>query len=119
MITTVNPRTFGSFQNAMYAQTTGEPFVGMGCTTLMYTDRHAATVIEVKGKTITVQEDTATRADKNGMSDAQSYEYTRNENGRILKFTKRKDGRWIQKGDSKNGLGLLLGVRREYFDFSF
>ena len=98
------------------------PEVGMGATILYWTDRRAATVIEVSksGKQITVQYDKATRTDDHGMSDAQSYSYERNPNGATRVFTKRKNGQWIAKGDPlRGGQRLGLGYRKEYYDFSF
>lgn len=108
------------------------PVVGMGATLCYYTDRHAATVIEVwekNGKAfVKVQQDTATRTDNYGMSDMQDYEYTRNPNGRIhtYRFNQKKliwdrvvvnpdTGRY-QKSESPH---LALGRRNEYYDYSF
>lgn len=98
-----------------------EPVVGMGATACYYTDRHACTVIEVRGpKTIVVQEDTATRSDNLGMSDCQSYEYSPNPNGHKYVVTLRNNGRWVKQGQSaKNGLGLVIGRRMHYYDYSF
>jgi hypothetical protein len=97
------------------------PEVGMGATVLYWTDRRAATVIEVSasGRQITVQYDKATRTDNHGMSDAQSYEYEADPNGATRVFTKRKNGQWIAKGDSLRGQRLGLGYRRHYYDYSF
>jgi len=100
-----------------------------GATLLMWTDRHAATVVEVfkKGKFdyIVIQMDEAKRVDNNGLSDNQSYEYVRNPAGRkeIFKVTDKGfknvringNGRYVQTGV----YGLMVGVRREYHDFSF
>lgn len=92
-----------------------KPVVGQGATRLMYSDRHACTVIDISesGKTVTVQDDTATRIDSNGQSDAQEYSYTQNPQGEITKF------RFTKKGWTACGQSLLLGERDEYYDFSF
>jgi len=102
-----------------------EPEVGMGATVCMYSDRHAVTIVEVKrnakGKAIAVavQRDTAIRIDGNGMSDAQSYRYEPNPEGRITWYTLRID-RWVFKGQpKKDGTSLSIGHRSEYFDYSF
>lgn len=99
------------------------PEVGMGCTRLQFSDRRAATIVEVSksGKQILVQDDTATRVDKNGFSDCQKYEYERNTEAYKRKFTLRKNGKWIEVGASLDSCGysLLLNVRREYYDFSY
>src|SRR6476620_7998717 len=64
--------------------TGGTPVKGEGATEYLATDRHAFTVTSVSadGKACTIREDIATRADKNGMSDSQSYEYSFNEQGK-------------------------------------
>lgn len=98
------------------------PEVGMGATILMWTDRHAATIIEVSksGKSIVVQRDNAKRTDNLGMSDAQSYEYTPNPNGTKTTYTLRKNGAWVRKGSGmKNGERLGIGYRNEHYDYSF
>lgn len=113
--------TTGSLINTlMGAPADTTPKVGMGATILMWTDRHAATVIEViTPKKIVVQEDTATRTDNYGMSDAQSYDYTPNPNGVKRTFTLRKNGAWVMTGMAmQGGTRLRLGVRDEYYDYS-
>lgn len=98
------------------------PTVGMGATVCYYSDRHAGTIITVSksGKRVTVQEDTATRTDKNGMSDAQAYSYEPNPNGSVTTFSKRKNGCWVRVGEgSRSGTGLVLGTRDEHYDYSF
>lgn len=93
------------------------PELGMGATILMWTDRHAATVVKISasGKTITLREDKATRSDGNGMSDQQSYNYEADPNGRELVARLGKKG-W---NVSRLGAGLLLGTRSAYHDYSF
>jgi hypothetical protein len=96
-----------------------EVTIGMGGTVLMWTDRKPVTVIEIiplkykNGiRAVVVQEDTATRTDKNGMSDCQSYEFTRNPNGRTYTFNKTKAGFRGELGQ------LKLGKRDAYHDYS-
>jgi len=91
------------------------PEVGMGCTVLKWTDRQAATIIKVTPKTLTVQYDHAKRVDKNGMSECQQYEYSRNPEGctRVFRLTNRG---WRETG---GGSSLLVGQRNHYHDFSF
>lgn len=97
------------------------PEVGMGATELLWTDRRAYTIVEVRGpKTIVVQQDDAKRADSYGMSDAQSYTYQPNPEGHKYVVTLRNNGRWVKQGETaKNGTAFLIGARKEYFDFSF
>ena len=92
------------------------PTVGMGCTILMWSDRHAATVVEIKSaRRIVIQQDNAERTDKNGMSESQEYTYTPNTNAAKRVFFLNKRGRWVEQG---GGNGLLLGQRIEFYDFT-
>lgn len=71
--------SYGNLINRVMENTTSnKPTVGMGATILGYSDRHAATVVSVSkdGKSVDIQRDTATRTDKNGMSECQDYEYS-------------------------------------------
>ena len=121
--------TTGSLVNHIYNNTRSpEPVVGMGATITHYTDRSAGTVVEVlkNGTLIAVQGDTATRTDKNGMSETQNYDYAPNPNGGISWFRKDKHGRWaaVRKNEDtgrwvKSSQGLILGRRDKYHDFSF
>ena len=120
----------GSLVNHLYSQVNTNNVaieVGMGATVLVWSDRRAATVTSIDKNIITVQEDTATRIDNNGMSEIQDYQYDRNQNGMTYNFRVKKDGsiehvtknattgRWNKSG----GSGLLLGKRMQYRDFSF
>lgn len=87
--------------------------VGDGCTYNVGSDRYAGTVIAVSpsGKTITVQDDIAKRTDKNGQSEMQTYEYTRNPQGGT------QTARWSDKrGGFCNGHSRFGPGRREYRD---
>lgn len=110
----------GSLQNVMAdrASNGNEAKVGDGATVVHWTDRTACTVVEVSktGHRVVVQEDKATRTDSNGMSDAQSYEFSRNENGSTYEATRRKDGSYRVKGSTER---VLMGVRSHYHDYSF
>ena len=101
--------------------------VGDGVTLNYYSDRTPATIIEIgpKGKYLKVQEDNAKRIDNNGMSDSQTYEITRNENGRVYYFYKTRKKEWTlytNTGKStynQYGVYLTLKRRSKYFDYSF
>ncbi len=96
------------------------PTIGQGATIAMWSDRHAGTIIDVAGNTVVFQQDKATRVDKNGMSESQSYEYAPNPQGKITIFTKRKNGQYVQKGSGmKTGQRLQIGYRSEHYDYSF
>ena len=100
------------------------PEVGIGATILKWTDREAGTVTEViknkagKAVEVVVQEDEAEPEFK-GMTDSQSYTYKLDPNGRKSRFTLRRNGAWVAKGDSIKGTQVAFGYRRKYHDFSF
>lgn len=109
------------FSNIMANSKHPTPEVGMGATELLYTDRHACTIVDVvNAKTIIVQRDNAIRTDTNGMSDSQQYEYVRDTMGRLDTVTLRNNGRWVKKGENlHNGTSYGIGYRKEYRDYSF
>lgn len=112
----------GSLMNHIDSKTRDTmPAVGMGATILMWSDRHACTIVSVEknGKRIGVQRDHAKRTDGNGMSDCQSYEFTPNSEAHVEFFTLRKNGNYVREGDSIKGSPLKIGARSEYYDFSF
>ena len=97
------------------------PEVGEGVTELMWSDRHAFTIIRVESpRRIVVQQDKAARTDHNGMSESQDYSFAPNPEGATAILTLRKNGRWIRNGTpAKGGTCWLVGTHREYHDFSF
>ena len=114
---------FGSLQNNILARSIQDapaPVVGIGATILLWTDRHAATIVEVKsgGKLVGVRKDKVTRTDSNGMSESQTYRFEPNIAAPVEWFSRRKNGRYEQRG-STFGFGLRIGDRQEYRDFSF
>ncbi len=97
------------------------PHVGDGATFGCGSDRYPYTVIEVRrdGRELVLQADDYKRTDSNGFSESQEYEYTPNTNGGLVVVTLRKDGRYIQKGDSLKGMGYSIGHRAAYSDPCF
>lgn len=97
-----------------------EPFpqIGMGATVCYLSDSHAYTVIEMSssGKKLTLQRDNAERKDNNGMSESQEYIYSPNPEGAIIYVSFRKD---LKFRIVKSSTLVLVGVRREYYDYSF
>jgi hypothetical protein len=127
---------FGSLQNRLQERMVigaPEPQIGQGATIMCYSDRHPATIVEIKkiGKAtlLTLQQDTAKRIDKNGMSESQEYEYERDLNGYLYYFKQKEPNtRWVHMmlnpetnrlNVVKGGRGLFIGEREEYYDFSF
>ena len=92
------------------------PTIGQGVTICWFTDRKAGTIIAVSksGHKITIQEDTATRTDNNGMSECQQYTYTPNPQGALHVAYRGKDGKY--KSDGKR---VAIAQRRTYHDYSF
>lgn len=111
--------------NILLNSNTPTPEVGMGATIAMWTDRRAATIVEVikfetgeragQIEALVVQRDNAKRLDKYGMSDAQSYDYSPNPEAPRLTFTANKKGQFTARSGDK----LIIGRRDEYFDYSF
>lgn len=102
------------------------PAAGLGCTALYSSDRHAYTIVatgrDLQGNIVafTAQRDKATRTDKHGMSDWQSYSYERNPEGAMEVVTRRPNGQWVTMGEgAKNGTKWLVGFRDEHYDYSF
>lgn len=98
--------------------------VGDPCTIIYYSDRKAATIIDISkdGKVITVQEDKSIRTDKNGMSEDQYYIYERNLNGSIHTFKRTRKDKNVYTSNGLYydwGTKLGFGYRRTYFDYSF
>jgi hypothetical protein len=95
-----------------------KPFIGMGATICLGTDRLPATIIKISasGKQITLQEDNAFRKDENGMSEVQKWIFTSNNNGQVYSASLRKDGRYRL---AETNMMITLGIRRKYFDYCF
>lgn len=111
----------GSLMNHLFSgMRMSVPTVGMGATMLCWSDRHAATIVEVSksGKKVGIVQDIATRTDKNGMSESQEYDFTPG-TGSPIYYTLRKNGAWVREGDSMRGSRIVIGDRSEYHDFSF
>jgi len=113
----------GSLVNHLYSGSTKiQPEVGLGATLLMWSDRIACTITEVKTnkqgiiKSFIIQEDTATRTDQNGMSETQTYEYSSNPSGSQWTCKLRKNGTWKVMN---YGYGVLIGTREKYYDYNF
>ena len=112
-------KLFGSINNRLMENCTGQPVpvVGLGATECCWTDRHAYTISRVaaNGKRFWMKADKATRSDKLGMSDAQSYTYEPQPDAPEREVRRQRDGSWkIVKGNR-----VMVGHRDEHYDFSF
>lgn len=114
------------------------PVVGAGVSICGYSDRHACSIIEVSksGKSIKVQRDKAVllNGPQSGEEDAlhfspggfcghmsgrQRYSYEADPEGGVRTFSLRKNGRWVQKGESAKGGSRLIEGRSEHYDYNF
>ncbi len=126
----------GSLMNHLASRATkGQPKaeVGMGATLLMWTDRHAATIIDVEGDglsagtILTVQEDHAKIVSGSAMDGSAEYEYSPNPEGYKKYFRLSAKGFWdciyrneqTGRWNKSSSGGLAIGYRREYRDPCF
>jgi hypothetical protein len=125
-------RGYNMINQILSRQVIGQPNpkIGMGATILMYSDRHAGTIIDIYcGKEITIQVDKATVISGSTYDGSAQYSYTKDSNGELFKFKKDKKGIWreLYVNDKGNvcmtkqgeGHGLKIGVRMEYYDPTF
>lgn len=108
-----------------------EPTVGMGATLLSWTDRDAATIVEVfkvgKLTYITVQGDSAKVVSGSGQNGSAKYEFTADPDGIKNTFRREESGKWTevrknpatQRWIKTGGYGLRIGARDKYRDPSF
>lgn len=104
-----------------YSQSPTNLKIGDGATITWATDREAGSIVRiVNEREIHVQIDDKKRLDKNGMSDAQTYEYSANDQNPVYIFTRRKNGTWVRQGeDMGSGLRAVFGIRDAYFDYCY
>ena len=96
------------------------PVVGMGATRYSGSDRYPFTIIKVVSPTtIVVQEDDAKLVSGSCQTENQEYEYTPNTDSREITLTKRKNGRWYEKGESMKGTPYSIGTRDRHYDPCF
>lgn len=103
----------GSLVNHVLSSYTRIPKAGDGATEVLWSDRHAGTVIKVEPRAVYWRRDIAKRLDSNGQSECQQYSYLPNLNApiKIFKLTPRG-----YKSDT--GSYLSIGYRNEYYDYS-
>jgi hypothetical protein len=90
---------------------------GLGATLCAGSDRYAYTLVgwTANGEIIYVTKDKATRTDKNGQSEDQTYSYETQKEALPEKAVWSRQ----QKRYRLSGMGLYLGVRKEYSDPGF
>ena len=103
------------------------PEVGMGATQFVGSDCYPYTVISIDRidnqglpYIVTLRADHATRTDRNGLSEHQEYDYTPDEDGRIITVSRRRNGQWreVYSRGARTGF-VAFGWRRRYRDPSF
>lgn len=113
---------YGSLTNILRARERGKkPEVGMGCTEILWTDRHALEIIAVKDdRHCTARYYDTKRTDSNGMSECQDYQYISNPNNRTVELFLTKKGEWRERyPDRSYGNRFAIGYAEEYYDYSF
>jgi hypothetical protein len=112
----------GSVVNWIMSGDVAKPEVGKGATVLGWTDRYAYEVdsVSADGKSCVVYELDAKRADSNGRSECQTYEFSKPENpyfqNLVYRYNawrrKTNDGRFVK-------IDIIFGVKQKYYDYSF
>ena len=108
-----------------------DPKPGMGCTILMWTDRHAATIFRVfqvgKATLVETRDDHARVIAGSSHDGSAEYEHKVDVKGRARHFRRKTDGMWeaVRKNEATGrwvkaaGNGLRIGDRDTYRDPSF
>jgi hypothetical protein len=106
---------YGTLTNKIFAnEESAKPEVGNGATLILWSDRHAYTVVEVGENFVLVTRDTAERLDKNFQFGQQKYSYQTDTSATPEKAVLGKDGKYYLAGHV-----LQVGYRDEYYDYSF
>jgi hypothetical protein len=98
-----------------------KPVVGNGAHMSNGVDTHSMTIIMVSesGKTVITQRDSV-KPVEGSSSYSNEWEMTPNPNGATYEFSLRKNGLYVQAGDSMNfGSVLHISGRREYYSYEF
>lgn len=117
-------KLFGSLTNRiMESSKSPTPEVGMGATEILWSDRHAYTVVRVVSpKLIELVRDEyeITNGDEVRAGKASpAYSYRPGNPAHVVRASLRKNGAWVRVGDSLDGVNYLLGHREEYRDPHF
>lgn len=101
----------------------GKIEIGDGATLRSGSDSYAYTIVEVSktGHRFTMQADRSRRVDGGpAFSETQTFEHTRDENGRTLEVTRRRNGEYFVKGVEVGGWGrVTVGRRSAHYDPHF
>ena len=107
--------TYGTLTNLVYSENKSpKPKIGDGATLLLWSDRHAYTVIEVKKNHVFVTRDIAERTDQNFEKGPQEYTYQTDPDATPIRATLHKSGKYYIGNQV-----LQIGYRNEHYDYSF
>lgn len=111
----------GSLQNRLSEHMIPpEPEVGMGCTELLYSDRHAYEIIEVKDARHCKARALDCKMKPGTDWLDQDYEYSSNPKNPVVNLFKTCRGYWVERySNGSYGSRFRLGVAEEYRDPSF
>ena len=106
---------YGTLTNLVYAESTNpKPKVGDGATLLLWSDRMAYTIVDVKKNYVLATRDNVERTDRNFEKGPQEYSYRPDPEASVERANLRKDGNYYI-GDQV----LKVGYRNEYYDPHF
>jgi hypothetical protein len=99
----------------------GKPVaIGDGVTQMMGSDRYPYTIVAVENeKRLTIQADNYELIEGSCLSEHQTYRYTPNQQGELIRITLRSNGRWVKMGERNTDIGYSLRGREAYCDPSF
>lgn len=108
----------GSFINEIMYHTINnvKPYVGMGATEILWSDRHAYEIVEVVDAKHLIARRMKVK-NIGGFGDNE-WEITSDVGGGTVRLTLYKDGWYMQNGRYK-GSKFSLGMMDEYYDYSF
>lgn len=93
-----------------------KPYIGMGATEVLWSDRHAYEVVKINDdKHIVVRRMNAINKGGFGSND---WELKSDPDGNLVFLTRYKDG-WFMKNGRYKGNKFSLGYSCEYYDWSF
>ena len=96
-----------------------EPALGLGATIWMWTDSHAAPVVNVLSPArVLIRRDEAKRLGPPGLREDQHYTFSIG-TSEDLEVRKASNGVWYTKGGVKSGTRVTFGERHEFRDPSF
>ena len=113
-------RWYGSVQNRLMEGMSGQPdpVVGMGCTEVLWSDRHPYEVIEVKDARHCKARAMGCKCVGGAYSN--EWELFSDENGHVINLFRKKNGQWVERyPDRSYGNRFVMGFAEKYYDYEF